>query len=173
MILGYGKDHCINTMQGTGLIPHKKDENDESDGDGFFCKCKEGDYMAFFGMCISMADGHKPWATVEIDGVTFGRDPSYARFLPPANEDGLDDYSFFLPRIEIKGARSVLKKHFQCDGRYTEGFDMLYYGGSSYDMVCFCDEKHFMTPKGECVEECDNPQPSNRPGDDSKYCKDY
>ncbi|MEN2498562.1 MAG: hypothetical protein MHMPM18_002850 [Marteilia pararefringens] len=171
MILGYGEDYCINTMHGIGLVPHMKDENDESDGDGFFCKCKEGDYMAFFGMCIPKPFGKDPKENTVVDGIMFGKE-DLARLLPPANDDGLDDYSFFAPYIEYRGTTVLLRSYNGCDPM-KNSFDMKSYGGSSYDSVCFCAHGNYLNRMGKCVEECDNPIPSGRSGDESKYCEDY
>ncbi|MEN2499120.1 MAG: hypothetical protein MHMPM18_003360 [Marteilia pararefringens] len=68
-ILGYGEDYCIGVMRGKKLIVRQTAGEEDENDLGYICECEADHYMAFFGMCISMADGRAPWATVEIDGV--------------------------------------------------------------------------------------------------------
>ncbi|MEN2497379.1 MAG: hypothetical protein MHMPM18_001765 [Marteilia pararefringens] len=106
------------------------------------------------------------------DNVLIGREVAYARLLPPANEDGLDDYSFFLPLI-TKDARQLYMPLLFCADESEELHTILsVYDGAAFDRVCTCKPEFYMNQQGKCVEECDNPRPSGRLGDDSKYCWD-
>ncbi|MEN2497715.1 MAG: hypothetical protein MHMPM18_002072 [Marteilia pararefringens] len=158
-------------MQGTGLIPHRRDKNDESDDDSYFCKCKEGDYMAFFGMCMPKLNGKDPLQSKVIDGILFGKE-NYVRFVPPAFYNGLDDYSWFLPLINEKGRRALYITPYECsfdEDRHTE---LLKYGGSSHDLACGCKARYKMNRMGECVPSCHKLVPPGREETKYFYCLD-
>ncbi|MEN2496207.1 MAG: hypothetical protein MHMPM18_000758 [Marteilia pararefringens] len=169
MVLGYGEDYCKAIMKGKELIPHIKNEEDESDDDGFFCKCNEGDYMAFFGMCMPKRNGQDPLHSKVIDGVMFGKE-NFARLLPPANTDGLDNYSFFFPLIIEKGARALYVSPADCFLNEEGHTALVKYDGSGFDQVCVCQEGYYMNRMGECVADCKQPLPSNRQDDHYLYC---
>ncbi|MEN2499384.1 MAG: hypothetical protein MHMPM18_003602 [Marteilia pararefringens] len=104
--------------------------------------------------------------------VLFGRDPAYARLLPPANEDGLDDYSFFLPLIKKDARKLYMPLYFCMDVIGELNTAWSYYDGAFFDMVCTCKPEFYMNRHGKCVDDCDNHSGSGRAGDISRYCWD-
>ncbi|MEN2497615.1 MAG: hypothetical protein MHMPM18_001979 [Marteilia pararefringens] len=149
-------------MGGIEMVKH------EEGGDGYLCKCEEGKYMAFFGMCMPMPWNNKVKDSRVIDGVLVGREAAYSRLLPPANEEGLDDYSFFHPLTENGHASELYVAHAICLSK--ENYQLEMYDNDPYDRVCTCIGGYAMNRHGECVDDCADAKGSNRDGDDSQYC---